>query len=364
MLEFVLTAFFTLAVIVGVIVLSGYFWQWYYSRPTSQDETLYLTTADGWRLAVHHYRPEDERKGLPVILCHGLSSNRHTFDLPGGPSLARFLRSRGRDVWTVELRGSGMSDRPRLFYSDFPYDWEFEEHLREDVPAVIDFVLDRTGAPKVHWVGHSMGGMLILAHVSGKPDAAVASAVTVGSPVDFSDMRTRSSDFLLKVRPLFDWLPISPLPIFGRFLTPIAHMIPNTLLGLFHAPNMSPEIARKTVALASQLVTSNHIWLTFGRYIESGTFAPKNGKPYLEGLAKAKAAILFIGGSRDGMAPHATSAEVCTPSNPGGERCCLIVGKESGFASDYGHMDLVLGKGSEDEIFPRILAWLEQHDRE
>ncbi len=76
------------------------------------------------------------------------------------------------------------------------------------------------------------------------------------------------------------------------------------------------------------------------------SIGPKNGKPYLDGLAKAKAAILFIGGSRDGMAPHATSAEVCSASNPGGERRCVVAGKESGFAADYGHLDLMLGKRS------------------
>ncbi len=213
-----LTAFFTLALIAGVVIFSGYFWQWYYSGATSQDETLHLTTADGWRLAVHHYRPEGEAMGLPVILCHGLSSNRHTFDLPGGPSLARFLWGRGRDVWTVELRGSGMSDRPRLCYSDFPYDWEFEEHLREDVPAVIDFVLDRTGAPKVHWVGHSMGGMLILAHVSGKPDAAVASAVTSVRPSIFQACEESPQTSCSKYGLCMIGFRYLPCPFWGGFL--------------------------------------------------------------------------------------------------------------------------------------------------
>ena len=50
------------------------------------------------------------------------------------------------------------------------------------------------------------------------------------------------------------------------------------LLGLFHPPNIRPEIARKVIALASELVTSNKIWLTFGRYIEMGKCAPENGK--------------------------------------------------------------------------------------
>ena len=75
-----------------------------------------MNTTDGWRLAVHHYRPPNEASGTPVILCHGLSANRYVFDLPAGPSLAQFLRDHGRDVWVAELRGSGMSARPGLSY--------------------------------------------------------------------------------------------------------------------------------------------------------------------------------------------------------------------------------------------------------
>ncbi len=362
MLEFLLTVFFDLVLVVGFIVLWGYLCQWYYYAPTTQDETFYFTTKDGWRLAVHHYRPGGTPTGFPVILCHGLSSNRYVFDLLGAPSLAQFLKIRNRDVWSLELRGSGMSDRPRLFFSDVPYNWAFEEHLTEDVPAAINFVLNQTGAPKIDWVGHSMGGMLMLAHLSRHPDAAISSAVAIGSPVDFSNMRTKEIDALLKITPLLDWLPISPLTFSGRFLIPVIHKIPKPLLGAFHIPNIDPGIARKTVALASQLVTSNKIWITFGQYIDNGRFAPENGKPYLDGLAEAKASIMFIGGSKDEMAPDCVNEEVCTPENAAGERKTLIVGKESGFSADYGHMDLLMGNRSKEEIFPAILSWLEERD--
>lgn len=362
MLEFLLTIFFGLALVVIFVVIWGYFWQWYYYSPTTQDETLYFTTSDGYKLAVHRYRPKGKPEGLPVILCHGLSSNRYVFDLPGGAALARFLKNNGRDVWSVELRGSGMSEPPRLLFSEVPYDWEFEEHLREDVPAAIDFVLSRTGASKVHWVGHSMGGMLILAHLSRQPDAAICSAITLGSPVNFSNMRTKEIDALLKVRPLFDWLPISPMPFFGRLLIPMVNRLSKPLLGLFHVPNVRPEIARKTVALGSQLVTSGRIWLAFGRYIDTGVFAPEHSRPYLDGLAEAKASILFIGGSRDAMAPDCVDPNICTPENAAGLRKTMVAGNESGLSHDYGHMDLLVGKGSETEIFPVILQWLAQNE--
>ncbi|MBI5251317.1 MAG: alpha/beta fold hydrolase [Desulfomonile tiedjei] len=362
MLAFLLTIFFSVVLVIGFVVLSGYFWHWYYYAPTCQDETYYFTTKDGWRLAAHHYRPSGEPSGLPVILCHGLSSNRYAFDLPGAPSLARFLKSKGRDVWSVELRGSGMSDRSRLLFSDVPYNWEFEEHLLEDAPAVIDFVLSRTGASKAHWVGHSMGGMLILAHLSRNPHAAISSAVTVGSPVNFLNMRTRQIGFLLKITPLFDWLPISPLPFFGRLMIPVVHRMPKPLLGIFNLPNIAPDIARKTVVLCAELITSNRIWLTFGRYIDTGAFAPENSRPYLDGLAEANASILFIGGSKDAMAPDCVDPDICTPENAAGPRKTLIAGTESGFMCDYGHMDLLVGNASETEIFPTILAWLLEND--
>lgn len=364
MIEFFLAAVFTVLILLGLLIANGYWWNWYYSAPSSQDETFFFEAKDGWKICVHRYRPVRQSGALPVILCHGLSSNRYVFDLPGTASLAVFLKDQGFDVWSAELRGSGMSARPKVFFSDVPYDWQFCDHLENDVPAIIDFVLEKTGAPKVHWVGHSMGGMLILAYLAANPSARVVSVVTLGSPVDFSGMRNRSIDLLLEIRPLYAWLPISPLPFFGRVLLPISHSIGRRLLGLFHPPNIHPEIARKVIALASELVTSNKIWLTFGRYIEMGKCAPENGRSYFDGLDRSPAPILFIAGSQDLMAPKALTPQVCSPEHPGGRRECMVMGKEAGCSEDYGHMDLLVGKRSDKEVFPRIIGWIQENDSE
>jgi pimeloyl-ACP methyl ester carboxylesterase len=362
MLESFLTIIYYLVMALILMILCGFWWGEWYSAPTGQDETFYVRADDGWRLAVHHYRPQGGPRGLPVILCHGLSSNRYSFDLPGTLGLAKFLRDRGRDVWVAELRGSGMSDRPGLFRADVPYSWEFEHHLGSDLPAIITRVLELTGATGVHWVGHSMGGLLVLAYLAKHENPRIISAVTVGSPADFTKIHNKAFRTLLNFRGLLEYMPLSPLPFLARLVIPVAHRTSAYLAGPFYPPNTEPLASRKVVALASQLVTSNTIWLNFGRFLESGRFAPKNGKPYLEDLPKSNIPIFVMGGTKDLMAPPASLVAACETGEQTAERKCLIFGKETGCVEDYGHMDLLMGVRAEHEVFPHILTWLDDHE--
>ena len=43
---------------------------------------------------------------------------------------------------------------------------------------------------------------------------------------------------------------------------------------------------------------------------------------------------------------------------------CKILGKETGCEEDYGHVDLLVGKMVETEVFPGILEWIETYERE
>jgi pimeloyl-ACP methyl ester carboxylesterase len=363
MLEWILTLFYLLIIAIAGIIFLGYFWQWFYYKPTTQDQTFYFRADDGWRLALHHYRATKQTVGLPVILCHGLSANRCIFDIPDAPSLADFLKRHGRDVWVPDLRGSGMSDRPRLMHSDVPYSWGFEDHLVHDVPAIINRVMESTGSSGVHWVGHSMGGLLILAHVASHPDPNLASIIAMGSPTDFSKMDTALFGPLFRLKPLFEKLPISPLPLLGRLITPLAPWIPASAWGLFHQTNIEPSVARKVIALASTPISSGKLWLDFGRFLNTGVFGSETGVPYLENLHESDTPILVIGGSKDLMAPPQAVSAMCKRANIGLKADCLIMGKESGCLDDYGHVDLLVGIRAQGEIFPKILDWLEQHDK-
>jgi pimeloyl-ACP methyl ester carboxylesterase len=363
MIDVVLSIGYLLLIAIFLTVFSAYFWQWLYESPTDEDEIHYVRTADGWNLAIHRYRPTKESPGLPVILCHGLSSNRYTFDLPGASSLARFLRDRGRDVWVAELRGSGMSDHPRLLKSDVPHFWDFEDHLLEDLPAIINEVIRKSGASAAHWVGHSMGGMLIRAHLASN-SAPIASAVTLASPLDFSKLNNNNFSYLLKLKNLVKPMPILPLTFLSRLAIPVVHLIPRAVRTLFHPPNIDPGVARRVLALAAQLVTSSKLWLSMGRFLESGIFGPNGEEPYLKGAPMTDVPVLVVAGSADAMAPApAVTAEGVT-TDLSGQIQCLILGKETGCREDYGHMDLVVGLHVETEVFPRIEQWIGSHDVE
>jgi len=368
MLQALLTVSFVVVIAIAVLIANAYFWRWLYACSTGEDETHYVMTADGWRLALHRFRPEGPASGLPVVLCHGVGSNRYSFVLPGAPSLAEFLRARGFDVWVAELRGSGMSDHPGVLRSDVPISWEFDDHLRHDVPAIISGVLRITGAPAVHWVGHSMGGMLILAHLGSDLDAPVASATTIGSPFDcsrYDEAAYRTAPnlhTLLKLKRFLTICPIMPLPTFAKLLTPVAHRVADRILAVFHGPNIAPEVAGKVLGLCPEIVTPTRLWLSLGRFLETRVFGPGDGTDYVTGLEKSPVPVLMLGGSRDALAPVAVVDSPRATVSQGGERVCAILGKSTGCEEDYGHMDLLVGTRVTTEVFPRVADWIERHD--
>ncbi|MSP24315.1 MAG: alpha/beta fold hydrolase, partial [Myxococcales bacterium] len=142
-----------------------------------------VRTRDGWKLALHAYRARGTRNA-PVILCHGLSSNRIVFDVSPETSLARHLAELGYAVFALELRGHGASESaqrtgPRRF------DWCLDDYLAKDVPAALAAVQSMTGVEGVHWIGHSMGGMLLYTQLATGGSAAIRSGITVGSSVDY-----------------------------------------------------------------------------------------------------------------------------------------------------------------------------------
>lgn len=176
-----------------------------------RSETYPIKTADGWTLVAHRYRPAATPPpgALPVILCHGLTYSASFWDLDPSCSLAEYLASQGFDVWAISLRGSGESQKwvwsldaapealigsalrkstggkfgPTDYASVDPKysNWTMDDHIAQDVPAFVSLVRRQTGAAQVSWVGHSMGGMVALAHLARFQNPGIGKVVTVGS---------------------------------------------------------------------------------------------------------------------------------------------------------------------------------------
>lgn len=126
----------------------------------------YAHTADGARLALTEVRPiSPDLSVSPALLVHGFAQTRDAF--LAGP-IPRQLAARGVRTFVAELRGHGRS-RMDLGGRAFSGRQTLFDHLHRDLPALIAHVLEQTGAVRLHYMGHSMGGLLGLARLAELP---------------------------------------------------------------------------------------------------------------------------------------------------------------------------------------------------
>lgn len=333
----------------------------YYRRAIGADEVHFVTTNDGWRVALSRYgaAPGIHRRS-PVLLCHGLGSNRLTFDLDPERSLARHLAQRGYDVWVIDLRGAGLSEKPGLF-NGRRYDWTFDDYLLRDVPAAIRHVLEKSGAPNLHWIGLSMGGILLYAHLARGGSSEIRSGVAIGSSLDYSASQSEFHS-LLPFRGLASKIPTIPLGPFALLLAPLAGRVPNRFERFdYWPPNLEPRLARRLFA-AGMTSISAPLLGQLATAFDSGGLRSRDGSiRYLDALRGATTPVLTLAGDEDRQCPL-DAAQGTLDALGSTDKKLLFFGPKQGHAEHYGHFDLVIGRHAPEETWPAIDAWLDAHD--
>ncbi len=336
---------------------------WLYPMEVRATEVLYATTEDGWRLALHHFAPPEglPKRHHPVIVCHGISSNIANWDLTERLSFPLYLARLGFDVYAVELRGSGASDEPSVF-NDLSWDYSADDYIDKDLPALIDFVRERTGVEQVHWVGHSMGGMVLYGYLERVGEAAIRSGTTVGSPayvLDHNDNINRMTWLVPLLDFFFDGVPSGFLtnliaPLAGWPLVDEQHLI-------WNYDNMTPRSARLAAAHAVSNSSVN-IWVQFAGGVDTGSLRSMDGSyDYSANLGEISAPILFAAGALDQLVPPAlvmqAYREVASP-----DKQLVVFSRANGHAHDYGHVDMALGESAPLDVFPVLADWIIDHD--
>ncbi|CDW91490.1 ab-hydrolase associated lipase region family protein [Stylonychia lemnae] len=109
-----------------------------------------------------------------VILQHGLNCSATDWILNSHNSLAFILADNGYDVWINNSRGNRYSRNHVTLDPDHDkkqyWDYSFEEMAKFDQPALFDFVLNKTGAKNVSYVGHSQGTTQMFCALSNNMD--------------------------------------------------------------------------------------------------------------------------------------------------------------------------------------------------
>ena len=355
---FLLKLLFAFLFLVAVCGWLGLMWKKRYSFEPGYTQVHFAETDDGWRIALFRYLPEERKYGKPVVLCHGLGANRFNFDLGRERSLARYLRDRGFEVWTLDLRGRGLSMNGNKGNGSYLHPHVFDDYVTKDAPAVINYVKGETGADEVHWVGHSMGGLILYAILQGKGEKDIASGVSVASPGSFAPIR--KIPFIYPVFRVLGYLPRVHQSFFAAGLAPLLVKFPKTLLRVAINPqNMEPLMMKRALCHLVSDMSRGEI-LQFSDWIGNHEFRSfDKGYSYEKNFHAIQKPLLLIAGSRDLLcAPKSIKTTHDRISSQ--KKKFLVLGREYGQREDYGHGDLLVGTRCEEEVFPHILGWLEE----
>lgn len=316
------------------------------------DEVRYALTDDGFRLALHRHRPDRPRPGaLPVLLCHGIATNKMGVDLDAEHSLAVFLKGHGYDVFALSLRGGGLSDRTA---PDGSSPGNFDSLVTQDAPAAIDAVLKITKSRSASWVGYSLGGMIGYA-VCANPASRVACLVTLGSPGNTDHARGWLLEWSAAHPSLNDWVPLRSL---SRRLAPLGGIVHTPVDRLLYDPN---NVSRSTIQnLLAFAVEDVHPGLAkqLARWVREERETSDDGSvDYRQSLERIRVPSLFIAGAGDHIAPPEQVRYACEQSRSR-QRRFVLAGKNEGFTHDYCHIGLAMGDDAPREIFPLVADWL------
>ncbi|XP_055618888.1 lipase 1-like [Toxorhynchites rutilus septentrionalis] len=132
-----------------------------------------VRTEDGYLLGMFRIPTRSTPRKQPVFMMHSLFSSCADWVLIGPKhGLAYLLAERGYDIWIGNARGTRYSRKHERISVNDPQFWDFTFHEIGfyDVPALVDYVLERTRARKVHYIGFSQGAMTVFIAFSQRPE--------------------------------------------------------------------------------------------------------------------------------------------------------------------------------------------------
>lgn len=323
------------------------------SEPPRAHEIHTITTDDGWRIKLLRYRAGDD-PGEPVFLCHGFSANHLNLTMPAGHALADFLAERDYDCWAIDLRGNRLSEPPAGVSR---HKATFDGYVMHDIPAALDFIRYATGYEQVHWVGHSMGGMLLYAYELVHGRDRIASGTTLGAPPGFDPAYMNSHTTILGLINRFPRLA----ELYERSLMPIvATLRPNLSLFPINWKNVHPGVTVKDfynivempagpVAHTLMDCAAHRFWAVNNDTVN-----------VLAGLKTLRTPVLAFAAQRDPMATPAL-VQTFVESLPTNDKKCVILSKANGCSEDYDHVEMPFSRNGREEVFEPIADWIAAH---
>lgn len=294
-------------------------------------QSLYCPTSGDHTLHVMHIN-QSGHQGEPILMIHGMVEDGRIFYHKSGKGLACYLASQGFDVYVADLRGIGLS-KPKISSQSKHGQ---TETIRDDIPALIDFVLAKSPHEKLHIAAHSWGRVNSHSALLRKPEMIekVFSAVYFGSK---RTVRAKTFDRYLKVELVWNRLAF----LMGRNK------------GYLPAKRYGLGSENETLKTHKQCVK----WVKYLPWQDSD-----------DGFDYAKAAeelilppTLYFAALRDTSLGHRYDVRNFIKESGKHASQYVLLAKSHGNQLDYDHIDMLTAKECVTDHFREVLKWFKRH---
>ncbi|XP_034341737.1 tear acid lipase-like protein [Arvicanthis niloticus] len=350
-------------------------------------EEYKVVTDDGYILPINHIphgkNNADSSAPKMVVFClHGLFSTAGVWvSNPPDNSLAFILADAGYDVWLGNSRGSTWAKKHVTLNPDSEEFWDFsyDQMIKYDLPATINFILEKTGQEQIYYIGHSQGTLIALGAFSTNQELAekiklsilIAPVETVkyvqgsGRFPGYFDRTTFQGGFGKK-----EFLPTVAFSELSSYVCNINLLDSGCAAVLASLTGYSEGQLNKSrvdVYITHSLAgTSVQILIHYGQAIRSGVFQAYDwGSPSLNmqhynqitppvyNVEDMKVPTAMFTGLKDFL------------SNP--KDVANLVPKISNLTyhktiSDFSHLDFIVGLNAREEVSEEILTLLREYD--
>ena len=300
-----------------------------------------------------------ERTGAPAtrgaaLLIHGFAQNRYTWHLPSR-SFACYLADRGWDVFNVDLRGAGRSQR---FDAKRPE--VLDEYILEDIPACAHEVQRLSGHDRIALVGHSMGGLISYSCAATALKGEVQAIATLGSPYRFGAGRKFLSGlaWLLQASRLtgaFDRNLDLPTRLVGRHLRRRRALwnmalFPSPVRG-WRSGNIHDQVLDEYLARAFDRTNLQIAFDILAGGDRVALHSLDGTMDYGRAFEALRVPLLVIAGDRDDLAPPESVRPAYEMSRSPDKSYRVF---------PVGHMDLLVGDDATTTVWPTVADFLDR----
>ncbi len=312
----------------------------------SKQPLKFIDTGDGWRLALRH-TPAEGRPKRVVLIVPGYGMNSFIFGFhPRGLSLEAYLASRGLDVFSVDLRAQGKTERTggSLRYG-------LAELATTDLGTAIKGTLASSGADTIDIVGCSLGAALMFTHLALVPSAPVRTLVSMGGLVTWVDPHPLLRAAFFSPR-LLGLLPMYGTRAFANRALPILVRYAPRILSIYlHAE--STDLSHTSTMVQTVEDPSPFMNREIAEWIARRDLVVRSVN-VSRALREMRNPFMGVVANQDGVVPPSTGRaiydEIGSP-----EKELLCVGEPG---APIAHADLFVATGAQERVFRPVADFI------